>query len=62
MRFLIIYFLVQISFLGTVLVYFIQSNFKFFRRRPTKVANTFTQCIQKFGNSQKRLQLLRMIA
>ena len=43
MRFWISYFLVQISFWGTVLVGFSQCNFKIFLRRPTTVANI---CVQ----------------
>ena len=37
MWFLIIYFLVQISFFGTILGHFSQCYFKIFRRRPTLV-------------------------
>ena len=43
MRFLIIYSLAQIPFLGTVLGHFSQGNFNIFRRRPAMVAETFTQ-------------------
>ena len=43
MRFLVIYFLVEISFFGAVLGHFIQCNLKIFRRRPTMVADIFTQ-------------------
>ena len=46
MRFWIGYFLVQISFLGTVLVGFSQLNFKIFLRRPTMVANICVQSSQ----------------
>ena len=43
MGFLIIYFVVQISFFATLLRHFIQSNFNFFCRRPIMVDNVFTQ-------------------
>ena len=43
MKFWIIYFLVQILFLGTVLEHFIQWSFKIFLRRPTMMADIFTQ-------------------
>ena len=43
MRFLIIYFLVQILFFGTVLGHFSQCNLKIFRHRPTMVADNLTQ-------------------
>ena len=42
MRFLIIHFLVQISFLSTVLGHFSQCSSKIFRSRPI-VAEVFTQ-------------------
>ena len=43
MKFLIIYFQVQISFFGTVLGHFNQCNFKIFCRWPTMAINIFTQ-------------------
>ena len=43
MWFLIIYFLVQISCFGAVLRHFCLYNFKIFPRRPTVVADIFTQ-------------------
>ena len=43
MRFLIIYFLVQISFFVTVLEHFSLCNFKIFRRRPIMVADIFAK-------------------
>ena len=43
MRFLIIYFLVQVLVYGTVLGHFGQCNFKIFRRWPTMLADIFTQ-------------------
>ena len=45
MGFLIIHFLVQISFFGTVLGYFSWCNFKIFHRRRTMVADIFTQSV-----------------
>ena len=43
MRFWIIFFLVYISFFGTVLGRFSQCNFKTFCRQPTMVGDIFTQ-------------------
>ena len=43
MRFLIIYFLDQVLFFGTVLGHFSQCNFKIFHRCPTMVTDIFTQ-------------------
>ena len=43
MRFLIIYFLDQGLFFGTVLGHFSQCNFKIFHRCPTMVTDIFTQ-------------------
>ena len=42
-KLLIIYFLVQVLFFGTVLGHFSQCNFKIFHRCPTMVADIFTQ-------------------
>ena len=46
MRILIIYFLVQILFFGTVLGYFSQCNFKICRHQPTMVDDILTQLPQ----------------
>ena len=43
-RFLIIYFLVQISFFETVLGHFSKHNFENIYRQPTMVADNLTQC------------------